>query len=274
MSVPGAPQPSAAVLRAFGVGDRRPLLLPGGQGTTWRADGIVLRPHGDVREARWRSVTLARLAHTDGFRTPRPVPGTDGEWLVDGWEAWAWLPGATDPTRVEDVLAAGAAFHRAVAHLPRPAFLDLVDDPWSRADRLVWGPEPLPSEPLLDRLAAGFRPVRAPSQLVHRDLLGNVLFAPGEPPTVFDWAPTWRPVGFAAAVTAVDAVCWHGVRIGRLPALGQLAAAPGWPQFLVRALAFRVLVLQLLGAWGDDQAARHRPLAEALLSGAAGTLDA
>ncbi len=279
MTVPGAPPPSAAVLRAFGVGERRPLLLPGGQGTTWRADSIVLRPHGDVREARWRSATLARLAHTARFRTPRPVPSADGGWLVDGWEAWAWLPGATDPTRVEDVLAAGAAFHRAVAHLPRPAFLDLADDPWSRADRLVWGPEALPSEPLLDRLAAGFHPVGARSQLVHRDLLGNVLFTPGEPPTVFDWAPTWRPVGFAAAVAAVDAVCWHGVPIGRLPTLGQLPTVAEWPvsewpQLLVRALAFRVLVLQLLGAWDDDQAAHHRPLAEALLSGAAGTLDA
>lgn len=274
MTVPGAPQPSAAVLRAFGAGERSPVLLPGGQGTTWRADRIVLRPHGDAREARWRSATLARLAHTDRFRTPRPVPSADGGWLAGGWEAWAWLPGATDPTRVEDVLAAGAAFHRAVAHLPRPGFLDLVDDPWSRADRLVWGSGPLPTEPLLDRLAAGFRSVRAPSQLVHRDLLGNVLFAPGEPPAVFDWAPAWRPVGYAAAIAAVDAVCWHGVPVDRLPDLGRLAAVSEWPQLLVRALAFRVLVLQLLGAWDDDEAARHRPLVDALLSGAAGTLDA
>lgn len=274
MSVPGAPQPSAAVLRAFGAGERPPLLLPGGQGTTWRAGGIVLRPHGDVREARWRSATLARLAHTDGFRTPRPARATDGSWLVDGWEAWEWLPGATDPTRIEDVLGAGAAFHRAVEHLPRPGFLDLVADPWSRADRLVWGSGPLPSEPLLDRLAAGFRPIRAPSQLVHRDLLGNVLFAPEEPPTVFDWAPAWRPVGYAAAIAVVDAVCWQGVAVERLPGLGRLAAVPEWSQLLVRALAFRVLVLQLLGVWDDDQDVRHRPLTDALLSGAAGTLDA
>lgn len=274
MTAPGAPRPSAAVLRAFAAGDEPPLLLPGGQGTTWRADGIVLRPHGDAREARWRSATLARLEHTDRFRTPRPVSATDGSWLVDGWEAWEWLPGATDPTRVEDVLAAGEAFHRAVAHLPRPAFLDDVDDPWSRADRMVWAGAPRPSGPLVDRLTAAFRPVRAPSQVVHRDLLGNMLFSPGEPPAVFDWAPSWRPVGYAAAIAVVDAVCWHGVPVARLPALGRLAAVSEWPQLLVRASAFRVLVAHLLGASGDEQAEHHRPLAAALLSGAAGTLDA
>lgn len=274
MIVPGAPRPSAVVLRAFGAGERRPLLLPGGQGTTWRAGGIVLRPHGDAREARWRSATLARLAHSDRFRAPRPVASADGSWLVDGWEAWEWLPGATDPSRVDEVLAAGDAFHRAVAHLPRPAFLDLVDDPWSRADRMVWAGTPRPSGPLLDRLAAAFRPVRASSQVVHRDLLGNVLFAAGEPPTVFDWAPSWRPAGYASAIAVVDAVCWHGVPVERLPALGQLAGVSDWPQLLVRALAFRVLVLHVLGVWDDDHAERHRPLATALLSGAAGTLDA
>ena len=91
---------------------------------------------------------------------------------------------------------------------------------------------------------------------------------------MFDWAPAWRPAGYAAAIAVVDAVCWQGVAVERLPGLGRLAAVPEWSQLLVRALAFRVLVLQLLGVWDDDQDVRHRPLTDALLSGAAGTLDA
>ena len=94
----GAPRPSVGVLRAFGVpADVGLRLLPGGRGTTWRAGAVVLRPHADPREARWRSDTLARLRHTDAFRTPRPVPtvagngqagdGQAGGWLAGGWEA-------------------------------------------------------------------------------------------------------------------------------------------------------------------------------------------
>ena len=38
----------------------------------------------------------------------------------------------------------------------------------------------------LSRLVAALRPVDAPSQLVHGDLTGNVLFAPGLPPAVIE----------------------------------------------------------------------------------------
>lgn len=144
---PGSPGPD--VLRAFGVHDRPLERLGGGRGLAWRAGDVVLRPSGDRQEARWRSATLARLVHTAGFRTPRPVAATSGDWVMDaradaeadadartgvstgdeGWEAWRWVDGRTDPTRVDDVIAAGAAFHRAIAHLPRPDFLDHRDEP-------------------------------------------------------------------------------------------------------------------------------------------------
>jgi hypothetical protein len=98
-----------------------------------------------------------------------------------------------------------------------------------------------------------------------------VLFTPGEPPTVFDWAPYWRPAGLGAAIAAVDAVCWHGVAVGRLGVLG--TGVPEWPQLLVRALAFRIATLHLLDAWDADQTARHRPVVDAVVQHAAGTLD-
>jgi uncharacterized protein (TIGR02569 family) len=260
--------PGPDVLRAFGLADRPVERLGGGRGLTWRAGDVVLRPAGDPLEARWRSATLARLVHATGFRTPRPVAATSGD---DGWEAWRWVDGRTDPTRVDEVIAAGAAFHRAIADLARPDFLDERDDPWSHADRMVWDGAALPADPTVDRLAATFRPVTSPSQLVHGDLLGNVLFTPGEPPTVFDWAPYWRPAGLGAAIAAVDAVCWHGVDVGRLGVLG--TGIPEWPQLLVRALAFRIATLHLLDAWDADQTARHRTVVDAVVQHAAGTLD-
>lgn len=263
MSDVDAAPPSVGVLRAFSVGESEPVLLAGGRGLTWRAGDVVLRPHDGAAETDWRSGVLATLEHTAAFRTPRPVATADGHWRADRWEAWEWLPAAADETRVEDVIRAGAAFHRAVAHLDRPAFLDDAGDAWSRADRMAWGEQPMPRDPTLDRLVAAFRPVRAPSQLVHGDLLGNVLFADGQPPAVIDWPPYWRPAGTGAAIAAVDAVCWHGVPTSRLGSLGDGVAE--WRQLLVRALAFRIATLHTLGAWDADGAARHRPVVDALV---------
>jgi uncharacterized protein (TIGR02569 family) len=251
------------VLRAFGVGESRPERLAGGRGLAWRAGGVVLRPHDGAAETDWRAGVLAVLEHTAEFRTPRPVPTSDGRWRSGGWEAWEWLPAVADETRVEDVIRAGGAFHGAIADLQRPAFLDDADDAWSRADRMAWGESPMPRDAPLDRLSAAFRPVASPPQLIHGDLLGNVLFADGQPPAVIDWPPYWRPAGLGAAIAAADAVCWHGVPLGRLDALGEGVAE--WRQLLVRALAFRVATMHLLGAWDAGAARRHRPVVDALV---------
>lgn len=254
--------PSADVLRAFGA-TGSPVRLSGGRGLTWRAGDVVLRPHDGAAETDWRADVLDRLPHTDDVRTPRPLRTTAGAWRAGEWEAWERVLGRADETRIEDVLRAGAAFHDAVAHVARPAFLDRKRDPWSRADRAVWDADDLSVDPTLDRLRAAFRPVRSPAQLVHGDLLDNVLFAEGAPPTVIDWAPYWRPAGWAAAVAVVDAVCWHGVPLDRLEALG--AGIDEWRQFLVRALAFRVATLHLLDAWDADAVRRHAAVVDALV---------
>ena len=262
-------QPDAGVLRAFGADGASVERLAGGRGLTWRAGDVVLRPHDGAAVTDWRATVLAELPHTSAFRTPRPIATADGSWRAGDWEAWEFVPGRADERRVEDVLRAGQAFHRALAHLDRPAFLVTgagpvrPDDAWSRADRMAWEEEPLPRDPSLDRLAAAFRPVRAPSQLVHGDLLGNVLFADGHPPTVIDWPPYWRPAGLGSAVAAVDAVCWHGFPLGRLGALGDGIAE--WSQLLVRALAFRIATLHVLGGWDTAGADRHRSVIDALV---------
>jgi uncharacterized protein (TIGR02569 family) len=250
-------EPSDRVFAAFGVGGAARERLVGGRGLTWRAGPVVLRPTGGGEEANWRAEVLDTLGHTPEFRLPRPVRAASGGWVVDGWEAWQWVPGAADETRVSDVIRAGTAFHRAIGGLRRPAFIDTSDDPWARADRMAWEEEPLPADPMLERLAAGFRRVESPSQLIHGDLLGNVLFAEGLPATIIDWAPYWRPAGLGAAIAVVDAVCWHGAPVESVPAWGQGVAE--WEQLLLRALAFRMATFHLLGMWNPALAERHAP---------------
>ena len=144
----------------------------------------------------WRAGVLHHLPKTPGFRVAGPVPAADGAWAAHGWEAWRLIGGSADPHRADDVIRAGEAFHAALSDLPRPRFLAVRDNPWSRADRLAWQEtDEAPDFPLLKPLFAALRPVSAPAQIVHGDLLGNVLFEPGLPPAIIDWPPYWRPGG-------------------------------------------------------------------------------
>lgn len=110
---------------------------------------------------------------------------------------------------------------------------------------------------------AEYRLVNIPSQVIHGDLLGNVLFAEGRPPAIIDWAPYWRPPGLGAAIAVVDAACWHGYS---LDALADHHGIPQWRQLLLRALVFRMTTLHLLGYWDDPQVDRHKPVAAAIVA--------
>lgn len=229
--------PPAHVLAAFGA-PGGPVLLPGGQGQTWRAGDVVLKPAGLPVEAEWVAETLTALPESPEYRVARPIRAASG-WVVDGWAAWRAVPGEPDPRRVADILRVGTALHEPLAGLPRPAFLDTRDDPWTYGDRVAAGELPLtgaePMADLLVPLAAARRPVRAPAQPVHGDLLGNVLFDGAGPPAVIDFSLHFRPAAWALAVAVVDALAWHGA-----PAAVAERDEPDWDQMLLRALMFRI----------------------------------
>ena len=73
-----------------------------------------------------------------------------------------------------------------------------------------------------------------PSQIVHGDLTGNVLVAPGAPPAVIDISPYWRPPEYAEGVVIADALCWHGASASVLGEVGVSVTA------VARALLFRL----------------------------------
>ncbi|MEV0285958.1 MULTISPECIES: TIGR02569 family protein [unclassified Kribbella] len=253
--------PPGAVLDAFGMTGAA-MLLPGGQGETWRVGEVVLKPAHFVPEAEWRASVLSGLVDAAAFRVAQPVRALDGGWVVDGWEASSSLAGATDARRPDDVLEAGAAFHAAVADLPRPDFLEVRDDPWTYGDRVAWEELPLDgSHELLGMLIDARQPVESAAQVVHGDLLGNVMFADGLPPAIIDWPVYWRPPAWAAAVAIVDALCWYGAQ----PALAaRWAHLPEWGQMLVRALIYRIATD--LAARGSADWTSYRPAVETALS--------
>jgi len=250
------------VLDAFGVTDA-PVPLPGGKGGTWRAGKLVLKPVDFLAETQWRAGVLDELPDSAEFRVARPARTLNGAWVAQRWEASQLVEGEPDMHRQDDVLRAGNAFHAAIAGLPRPAFLDRRDDPWSYGDRVAWDELPdlaSPAAPeLLEPLIRARRPVTLASQVVHGDLLGNVLFGDGLPPAIIDWPAYWRPASWACAVVVADALCW-------CQAPPQLAARwshlPSWGQMLIRALIYRIATDEAaLGParWTPDHVRAYRP---------------
>jgi uncharacterized protein (TIGR02569 family) len=238
------PEPPPGVLAAFGVTGLVESLA-GGQGTAWRAGDFVLKPLDfsmSVEELEWQGAVLDSL-RPDGFRVSRLRRALDGSALVDGWCAWELVEGGHRERAWPEVIAVGERFHAALAGVPRPSFLDRRTDPWAIGDRVAWGE--LPAESFVHvkhvaRLAAALRPVdTSQSQLVHGDLTGNVLFAEGLPPTVIDFSPYWRPVGFASAIVVGDALLWEGADVSLLAAVEHVDA---FPQLLLRALIYRAVV--------------------------------
>ncbi len=257
------------MLAAFEV-TADPVLLPGGQGGTWRAGPLVLKPVDFPAETVWRAEVLDGLPDSPEFRVARPARTRDGAWTALGWEATHLVAGEPDTARQDDVLRAGIAFHAAVADVPRPAFLGLREDPWALGDRAAWDELPVEASPaamdLLRPLVAARRPVDLASQIVHGDLAGNVLFAPGLPPAVIDWPAYWRPTSWASAVAVADALCWHGAGPDLAARWSHL---PEWGQMLVRALIYRIVTHDTAhgpAGWTPEQAAAYRPAIDLAVS--------
>jgi uncharacterized protein (TIGR02569 family) len=236
--------PSIGAVRAFGVHDRSLSPLPGGQGTAWSDGRLVLKPVGYPREHAWACEVYARWTASDVIRVPVPVrSGWDGSWVVEGWGAHVFVVArdADLDKELDVVRAASETFHAYASGLPRPAFMDDRADPWSFGDRVAWEDKQPEGDAdtlaLLNRLRAARRPVLARSQVIHGDILPNVLIAPGLPPAVIDWPPYFRPVALSLAIAATDAVTFHGTP---MTLFDDWASGDDWNQLLIRALLYRL----------------------------------
>jgi hypothetical protein len=238
--------PSRRALRAFGVLEASMRRVPGGAGHAWTDGRIVLKPVGCLPEHDWVCEVYAGWSGQDAVRVPEPVEPTLADhdtWSVDEWGAHVYVAGrdAELPRELAQVKEAGDAFHLELTHLPRPAFLDARDDPWAFGDRMAWqqvGPVGDPETlAVVDRLLGHLAPVIGPDQVIHGDLLPNVLLAEGLPPAVIDWPPYFRPAGTANAIAITDAVTF---RAAPLALLDDWETGGDWDQLLIRALLYRL----------------------------------
>lgn len=228
-----AAPPTPSILRAFGISDRFGLEpLSGGRGLCYSVGAIVLRPVDDAAEAEWLCrLTTALLARSSGpkaYRLAAPIPDVacPDTFVIDGWTASAYLPGNVSLDHFPDILGAVRAFHADLADLIREKPTEVANRAFNRfdeADHVTWKEKTLDEvekvnldmlaqlRPLLGRLESAMRPLpmlaqdpRLRPQLIHMDLLGNVLIEEGEPPGIIDLTFYWRPALYAEAVMVAD----------------------------------------------------------------------
>jgi uncharacterized protein (TIGR02569 family) len=198
-----------AIAEAFGSNDA-PVPLKGGQGTTFRAGTIVIKPTDSIEEAVWLASTFGAIPAAAEIRIPKPVLSAHGNWIEDGFVAWSFTEGEPKTGAYREKSDACGAYHRLVRHVARPDFIGTRVDPWSTADRKAWGEEQIDYESgfahLFRDMLSSLEDLSLPNQIIHGDFSGNVLFADGLPPAVIDFSPYWRPAGFAQSVILIDAV--------------------------------------------------------------------
>jgi uncharacterized protein (TIGR02569 family) len=253
------------IAAAFGLSGE-PERLHGGQGTSYRVGNGVIKPVANPAEAE-QIAEIFLGVEGEGFVLPRPLRAWS-DWIVDGWSAWEWIPGRHEPGRWEEKIAACDAFHRAIAHVPCPGFVGGRDNGWEEADRMAFGEDPLECHPimqdLVERLARMCKPVEQPSQLIHGDFTGNVLFSPGQPPAVIDFSLYWRPALFAVGIIISDAIVWEGADAS---ILSLVEDRPGIKPMVARAELRRLLEIDRhvrRGASSLDDVVAHRPFIDLL----------
>ena len=253
--------PPDHVLSAFGLAGVKPVYLGASWEGGWRCGEVVLSLVADNARAAW-SARVRETLFVDGVRLARPVRSTDGRYVVSGWRADTFVAGTPEP-RHDEVVSAAVRLHEATGKLDRPRFLTQGPAaPWGdvdifiAADRAAWEERPLASVPpdarvappmadaersveLIHQLATLRKPTKSPSQLVHGDLYGTVLFVGTAAPGITDITPYWRPASWAAGVVVIDALSWGEADDGLIE---RWNALPEWPQMLLRALMFRLAV--------------------------------
>lgn len=269
--------PTPQVVRAFSLREREVRRLPGGAGYVWTDGRVVVKPVGCIPEHDWVCGVYAEW-DSDAVRVPEPVlpKGDDRSgWSVDGWGAHVFLRGRDVDLlgELDEVKEASDAFHHNVKDLSRPDFMDNRDDPWAYGDRLAWeAAEPDADEDTLELircLTDHLTPVDDREQVIHGDILPNVLVAGGLPPAVIDWPPYFRPVGTANAVAVTDAITFRG---GPPSLLDEWETGDDWNQLLVRALLYRLGPTGLFAARNRlmgslvTHVERVRPVVAAVLS--------
>ena len=221
------PPPDA--IQAFGL-QGTPKPISGGRGLCYIIGQTVLKPSDDDLLEQWVAEVVTKLLSRSptAYRLAVPLSTVDeaGKYLFKGWTASSFVKGKQEIVGYfEDIFRTSRAFHADLRELfegkPKPAVVGKHLNRWNEADRVVWGEKRLEDvenvneemlthfQPLLDKLAKKMKPLsidRTSYQLIHGDLMGNILFEESGdmPPAIIDLTFYWRPLEYSNAIVVSD----------------------------------------------------------------------
>jgi len=233
-------RPSTEIQAEFGAAGAVSM-LEGGRGTVWRVGDVTLKPVDVLpEELLWLDEVARKHSVGSGLRLSLPIRSRSEKLVVDGWTAFPYLAGEHLPGRWLELAKIARDFATLFSRVERPDFIEMRTHAWARADRFAWGEDDGPpiASPHVADLVGARRQVFDPPGIIHGDLTGNVLFDSALSPAVIDLTVYWRPLNFSVAVIAIDAVCFEGAPLSLFEAI---SPARAFPQYLVRALLFRLV---------------------------------
>jgi hypothetical protein len=217
---------------------------------------VMLKPLDVLpEELLWMDEVARQHGVGSEMRLSLPIRSRLGKLIVDGWTAFPYLGGEHRAGSWLEIAEIARGFGALFPDVERPAFIDRRTNAWARADRFAWGEDdggPRVDAPYVADLVNARRPVSDPPGIIHGDLAGNVLFDSVRAPAVIDLTVYWRPINYPVAVIAADAVCFEGAPLSLFETISSAAA---FPQYLVRALLFRLVTDGLNGRPAGDYGA-------------------
>ena len=232
--------PTQAIAEAFGSKEI-PVLLKGGQGTTYRSGNIVLKPGEGIKKQKWTAETYQGLPESSEVRFPRPIKSINGTWAQDGYIALSFLEGEHIKGHYEKKLSASIAFHKLLGGISKPDFVGLGNNSWSVGDLVAWDKLEFNYDQefmdLYNQIKPHLKQLNLPEQLVHGDLSGNFLVHPTLPVAIIDYSHAWAPNGFAEGILLADVIAWEDASPKDLEVFKQI---PNIEQFAWRGILRRI----------------------------------
>lgn len=252
--------PSKEILEAFGICEI-PIRLPGGQGTSFKAGDIVLKPVENEEETNCLAELTSNITEK-GFRIARPIRAKNGKWVFKDWKANKFVKGKEIKNKWGDKLSVCRKFHESLIGIPKPTFLDKMNNPWAIADKMVWGEILMKYgqklAPSMHRLEKLIKPINPVNQIIHGDMTGNILFYPFISPAIIDLSLYWHPAKYAEAIIVVDSIVWYDAPDSLMDKLENTFEIN---QLLIRATMWRIKTkeeyIAKYGKKGDDLEVEH-----------------
>ncbi|WP_288813290.1 TIGR02569 family protein [uncultured Corynebacterium sp.] len=260
-------QPPSHILTSFQVPAAKPVQLDAVWSEGWRCDRAVISRSDEPARAAWIARTTAKIRPA-GVSVSRPIVSSDGRFSVSGWRARTFLSGHRAP-RFDEMATAALRIGEALRGEARPAVLDSppLSGQWDEneifaaaeeaafaEDPTVWlttvlDADSVPRADVAQALAKAAEltelrgEISEPSQLVHADVLGCVIFDGSADPILTDLVPAWRPAGWPVALLIVDAMAWAN---GPNALIERWSHLPDFRELVVRAALYRVVLHVLL----------------------------